>query len=323
MATSDGEISVFYEYGPRSLVDYPLTMRLDLVSSGVLKIGYMAVNTNGRRFAICSEFGDSEILEVNIDWGEVYRECGQKLDGLISLAFGTDELLATGFEDGTLAIWEITDRGLQNRREGNVRHTDAVCSLAFSPNGDRIVTGSGLKDRNIIIWDTATGDTVGEPLTGHRGPVLSVAWSSDEEFILSGSDDFAGTYTVRMWNSEGKFLSGRTIGQRSLQARNPSCSVAFTPGSTAVVLVCGDGSAQMWDVVSGEDGHLSSNGTILSNPYGTGSPHSPFAAISVSPNREQMSTLHYNFEGKQYTLATQKWVTKEGQIRNEGPFNAS
>ncbi len=111
-----------------SLVDYPLTMRLDLVSSGVLKIGYMAVNTNGRRFAICSEFGDSEILEVNIDWGEVYRVCGQKLDGLTSLAFGTDELLATGFEDGTLAIWEITDRGLQNRREGNVRHTDAVCS---------------------------------------------------------------------------------------------------------------------------------------------------------------------------------------------------
>ncbi|KIJ23160.1 hypothetical protein M422DRAFT_196267, partial [Sphaerobolus stellatus SS14] len=44
-------------------------------------------------------------------------------------------------------------------------HTRAVSSVAFSPDGQRIVSGSS--DRTIRIWDAQTGTLIGDPLTGH------------------------------------------------------------------------------------------------------------------------------------------------------------
>ena len=39
--------------------------------------------------------------------------------------------------------------------------------MAFSPDGKRIVSGSG--DNTVRVWDADTGQPLGEPLTGHTG----------------------------------------------------------------------------------------------------------------------------------------------------------
>ncbi|KAJ7675403.1 hypothetical protein B0H14DRAFT_3178029, partial [Mycena olivaceomarginata] len=41
-------------------------------------------------------------------------------------------------------------------------HDGSVSSVAFSPDGQRIVSGSG--DKTVRIWDAATGAAIGEPL---------------------------------------------------------------------------------------------------------------------------------------------------------------
>ena len=73
-------------------------------------------------------------------------------------------------------------------------HTNAVISLAWSPDGKRIVSGSS--DWTVQVWDAATG---GNRLTYHvhTGPVNSVCWSPHGEFVASSSDD----WTVRTWNA--------------------------------------------------------------------------------------------------------------------------
>lgn len=63
-------------------------------------------------------------------------------------------------------------------------------SIAFSPDGKRLVTGS--YDKSVRVWDVATGDA--RVLSGHVGPVWTVAWVGPDQ-IASGSSDG----TVRLW----------------------------------------------------------------------------------------------------------------------------
>jgi WD40 repeat protein len=75
-------------------------------------------------------------------------------------------------------------------------HTHWVRSVAFSPDGSRIVSGSA--DETIRIWNATTGKQIGKPLEGHTELVNSVAFSPDGSRIVSGSSD----ETIRIWELE-------------------------------------------------------------------------------------------------------------------------
>ena len=75
-------------------------------------------------------------------------------------------------------------------------------SVAFSPDGKRIVSGSC--DNTVRLWDAATGQPIGQPLTGHTDTVSSVAFSPDGKRIASGSADD----TVRLWDA----ATGQPVG---------------------------------------------------------------------------------------------------------------
>ena len=67
-------------------------------------------------------------------------------------------------------------------------------SIAWSPDGNRIVSGSA--DASLLVWDVETAESLLE-LEGQEGWVNSVSWSSDGARIISGSRD----KTVRIWES--------------------------------------------------------------------------------------------------------------------------
>jgi hypothetical protein len=137
-----------------------------------------------------------------------------------------------------------------------------VVSVAFSPDGTRIVTGSG--DRTARVWDARTGAPQLQ-LKGHTGPVVSVAFSPDGTRIVTGSGD----QTARVWDARAGTLLRELKGHTG-----PVVSAAFSPGGTQIVTGSQDQTARVWDAQTGAHllqltGHTAQVQSVAFSPDGT------------------------------------------------------
>ena len=89
-------------------------------------------------------------------------------------------------------------------------HQSSVESVCFSPDGKTLASGS----HEIILWDVANRQPVGEPLTGHTDSVESVCFSPDGKLLASGSSDD----TIILWDVDlGSWKNrARRIANRNL-----------------------------------------------------------------------------------------------------------
>ncbi|KIM23596.1 hypothetical protein M408DRAFT_332227, partial [Serendipita vermifera MAFF 305830] len=143
-------------------------------------------------------------------------------------------------------------------------HTSTVQSVAFSPDGRRIVSGSD--DMTIRVWDAETGEVVAGPFQGHIERVNSVSFSPDGRRIVSGSDDM----TIRVWDAEtGEVVAGPFQGH--IGRVN---SVSFSPGGRRIVSGSDDMTIRVWDAETGEvvagpfQGHMGRVNSVSFSPDG-------------------------------------------------------
>jgi len=155
---------------------------------------------------------------------------------LFTVAISPDgRLLAAGDGGGRVGIWQ-SGTGQPARRPLRTL-LQSVYNIGFSPDGACILTGGDHSTEQVQIWNINTGVQV-LGLTGHTDIVQSATYSSDGQFILTGSID----KTVRLWD----VVTGQPIALfagHSSQVR----SVAFTPDGHSIVSGSADNIIRIWD----------------------------------------------------------------------------
>jgi len=114
-------------------------------------------------------------------------------------------------------------------------HSGAVASVAFSPDGAKVLTGS--YDNTARLWDAATGVIIRS--FSHSGRIKSVAFSPDGTKVLTGAD--WPDNTANLWDAATGSLTRTFSGHTDWVY-----SVAFSPDGMKVLTGSRDGTAKLW-----------------------------------------------------------------------------
>jgi WD40 repeat protein len=101
------------------------------------------------------------------------------------------ELLAIATHDD-IQVYNVTGARKVASFKG---HTSLNWSLAWTPDGTRLLTGGDNADPTIREWDTTTWQQVGDPWTGHSNFISAIAVNAAGTLVTSASDD----HHVRLW----------------------------------------------------------------------------------------------------------------------------
>lgn len=158
------------------------------------------------------------------------------LGNFSTIAWSRQGTLATGDTDGGVAFW---DAQVGKRRSNVKAHVATVLSVAFSPDGATLASGS--EDRSLRLWDVATGNEL-RRVSG-AASVLSVRFSPDGAWLASAGADRVVTIREAQSLKAVATLEGH---------EEPICAVRFSPDGAILASASEDGSVRLWDVARRE-----------------------------------------------------------------------
>jgi WD40 repeat protein/energy-coupling factor transporter ATP-binding protein EcfA2 len=230
---------------------------------------------------------DNRVIVWNTDQSQVMIDrASPQTDNALAFAYSPDSeyyVVAGGLHNGDTGIHVFDSETHQQTSEFN-GHTDYVTSVAFSPDGSRLISGSadgtariwdtntqettqvlslgtsawvtvafspnnrtvatGIANGRIVLWDSDTGEQIGNPLIGHTDGVLTLTFDLIGETLISGSHD---TRIIR-WDVE----TGSII-DTPLSAHTDSVTaLVFTPDANMLVSASRDRSIVFWDTSNWE-----------------------------------------------------------------------
>lgn len=187
----------------------------------------MAFSQHGARYILTAGddgkafIWDADLKEQLCKFGVNAAE-EAKPTAIVAAAVSPDgQYLVTGGGNNSARLWQL-NWDVRNKQSNTsplvtvnplgdpMEHTQPVTSVAFSPDGKRVITGS--EDTTAKIWDASTGREL-LTLRGHAGTVTSVAfspqWDGPLRFALTCSRDGAAIlWPANAWNADDEQEQG-------------------------------------------------------------------------------------------------------------------
>jgi WD40 repeat protein len=115
-----------------------------------------------------------------------------------------------------------------------IGHEDYAVSAAWSPDGSKIVTGGGGKDRSVRLWDARSGRLLAS-FAGHTADVEAVAFYPGGTRLISVSED----KTIKLWDiaAQKEMLSAAGFAGRDFLVYSPEGCYAGSSGIDSRVSV--------------------------------------------------------------------------------------
>ncbi|BAY24226.1 protein kinase [Calothrix sp. NIES-2100] len=168
---------------------------------------------------------------------------------------GVGGILASASCDRTIRLWKILNDEVKTETEKTEfknrpdctllgilsGHAWAVLTVAFSPDGKILATGSD--DNTIKLWEVNTGQVI-TTLSGHSWSVVAVTFTADGTMLISASRD----RTVKLWRvstaEEIATLTGHT---------DSVSTVAVSPDAQLIASGSRDKTIKLWQLVKQGD----------------------------------------------------------------------
>lgn len=230
----------------------------------------LAFSPNGE--ALVSGAQDGKVILQDADTGKPRSEVRTEAYSLMEVAFDPNgRALAACASDKSkkIELWDIEHQKQTAQLSG---HTEAVTAMAFSPDGGKLA--SGAKDHTVILWNTATGNQIGDPLYLQIGTaaVSALAFSQNGDELATAAYDGQ----IILWDVATRKLIGEPFELESTFAN----SIAFSPDGKMLTAAVGDGSVLLWDLES----------YTLIGPIRGKLPKDPIYTLAFSADGKQLAT---------------------------------
>ena len=161
-----------------------------------------------------------------------------------SVAVSPDgKTLASSGDGAEIVLWDVggllAGTPVGHTLVGHER--GAIPQIVFSPDGELLASAG--HDNTARLWDVATGQQVGDALTGHEDNVLTVAFSPDGKTLASAGQDT----TVRLWDVATQALIAECAGHNQFVWR-----LAFTADGGTLVSLDAAGILRLWDMTDAD-----------------------------------------------------------------------
>ena len=178
----------------------------------------------------------------------------------VTLAFTSGGKVLDVAGPGTVGSWNLTSQArISGRPLAGLADGSAV---AFSPDGKLAVTGG--TDGNVRVWNTATGQELGTPMSSDDKPVASVAFSPSGALIAAASTDG----NVQLWNAASQQVAGSALVPAGPQVQ----ALVFSPDGRFLATGAQDGTVRLWDTTTGEQAGaaMATGGAVGELAFGNG-----------------------------------------------------